>query len=425
MEVALSDLSVQDLPEAAVRRADLVAFYIPMHTATRLAVPVLERVKAQNPGAHICFYGLYASVNEPYLRNLGAQTILGGEFEAGLLHLAQSLRDSGSIRGPQPEPVVSLERQQHRVPDRTGLPPLSSYARLKDVDGSEKEVGYAEASRGCKHLCRHCPVVPVYDGKFRIVQPEIVLEDIRRQVSAGAKHITFGDPDFLNGIGHALRVVETLHEAFPGLTYDATIKVEHLLKHEKQLAVLKETGCKIITTAVESFDDPVLLLLEKGHTREDFLQALQLCRAHGITLNPTFIPFSPWTTRDGYADFLQTLSDLELIEHVSPAQLAIRLLIPEGSRLLALDDIRDVIAPFHPASLSYPWKHPDPAVDRLQEEVSEIVKGGLAGTASRRETFGAVWQGANHPLAHTHPDYDPGIQRCLATVPYLTEPWYC
>lgn len=425
MEVATADLSVGDLPEAAVIAADLVAFYIPMYTATRLAMPVVERVKAANPHTHICFYGLYASVNEIYLRNLGAQTILGGEFEAGLLHLADSLQESRIIHERQTGPVVSLERQDFLIPDRSDLPPLSRYARLKDVDNSEKQVGYVEASRGCKHLCRHCPVVPVYAGKFRIVQSEIVLEDIRRQVSAGAEHITFGDPDFFNGIGHALPLVEALQREFPDLTYDATIKVEHLLKHAKHLSILQETGCKIITTAVESLDDTVLFKLNKGHTRADFIQALQICREHLITLNPTFIPFSPWTTAEGYADLLETLSDLELIEEVAPIQLAIRLLIPEGSLLLELADIQEVIAPFRPESLNYPWKHAEPRVDQLQEVISGIIKRGLSEKASRKEIFGAVWEEANTLTDRAPPVYDPAPQPSLATIPYLTEPWYC
>ena len=63
-----------------------------MHTATRLAARAAEKVRAANPRAHLCFFGLYASLNEAYLRDLGGQTILGGEFESGLAALARRLR---------------------------------------------------------------------------------------------------------------------------------------------------------------------------------------------------------------------------------------------------------------------------------------------------------------------------------------------
>ena len=101
------------------------------------------------------------------------------------------------------------------MPDRTGLPPLSKYATLQMPDGERRLVGYTEASRGCRHLCRHCPVVPIYNGQFRVVQPEVVLADVAAQVAAGAEHITFGDPDFFNGPTHAMRIVAALHAEHP------------------------------------------------------------------------------------------------------------------------------------------------------------------------------------------------------------------
>src|SRR5581483_1765902 len=91
-EVTCLDLAREPLDEAAVRAADLIAFYVPMHTATRLGARAAARVRDLNPSAHLCFYGLYAPVNERFLRGLGAQTVLGGEFEAGLVHLAARLR---------------------------------------------------------------------------------------------------------------------------------------------------------------------------------------------------------------------------------------------------------------------------------------------------------------------------------------------
>src|SRR5262249_37835230 len=148
-----------------------------------------------------------------------------------------------------------------------------------------------------KHRCRHCPIVPVYNGAFRIVQQDVVLEDIRNQVAAGAQHITFGDPDFFNGPGHAVAIVEALDKEFPALTYDVTIKIEHLLRHRALLPVLRGTGCAFVTSAVESLDDAVLGKLEKGHTKADFIEVLHLTREAGLPLSPTFIPFTPWTTR--------------------------------------------------------------------------------------------------------------------------------
>ena len=320
--VTCQDLAVQGLEEESIASADLVAFYIPMHTATRIAVTMVERVKKLNPRAHLCFYGLYAPVNESFLRKLGAHTILGGEFEEGLVALVKRLSEKpgGGQQSAQREPVVSLARQQFLVPERGGLPELRRYAHVKLGPGEQRIAGYTEASRGCKHLCRHCPIVPVYGGRFRIVQPEVVLEDIKRQVEAGAQHITFGDPDFFNGPAHALRIVKSLHQQFPDLTYDVTIKIEHLLKHAQYVPILRETGCLFVTSAVESVDNHILTIFDKLHTREDFIQVVSLLREVGLALNPTFVTFTPWTTLQGYLDLLALFYDLDLVENISPIQ---------------------------------------------------------------------------------------------------------
>jgi radical SAM superfamily enzyme YgiQ (UPF0313 family) len=411
--VACADLSIEFPSVDTVRDADLIAFYLPMHTAARLAAIAMEKFRGLNPLAHVCCYGLYAPLNEAYLRKLGAQAILGGEFEAGLVSLAERLE--GGESGPQVEPLISLERLQFLQPIRSLLPSLDHYAQLR-VNGTRKRSGYTEASRGCKHLCRHCPVVPVYHGTFRVVQAEVVLEDIRRQVAAGAEHVTFGDPDFFNGPTHAIRIVEALHREFPRLTYDATIKIEHLLKHRDLLPGLKATGCLFVTSAVESVDDAVLEKLDKGHTRAGFIEVVRDFRAVGLTLAPTFIPFTPWTTRQSHRELLELLLELDLVEHVAPIQLALRLLIPQGSLLLELSDVQRVLAGFDEAALLYRWKHPDTEIDMLAERALKLA----ALKGSRREIFGKMWTlAADQPL----PDDFDLMPR--ATIPYMDEPWYC
>jgi radical SAM superfamily enzyme YgiQ (UPF0313 family) len=432
-EVACFDLSRQELPEVPVRAAELVAFYVPMHTATRLAVALLPAVQGLNPRAHLCFYGLYAPVNEAYLRKLGVETILGGEFEAGLVHLAERLEAAGAAsaraEGPQAEPVVSLARQRFLVPDRAGLPALARYARLVLPTGEERVAGYTEASRGCKHLCRHCPIVPVYQGVFRIVGRDVVLADIRRQVAADARHITFGDPDFLNGPRHALELVEALHREFPELTYDVTIKIEHLKKHAAALPVLRDTGCLFVISAVESIDDAVLTRLDKGHTREDFMAVIEQFRAIGLTLQPTFVPFTPWTTLAGYAELLALLREQGLVENVAPIHLGIRLLIPAGSRLLELDEVQALVGPFDEAGLVYPWRHPDPRVDELCGQVQDIVQSSEKLGLPRARIFERIWEATEQALAaasEAAPSLCVGpMLAARAAVPYLNEPWYC
>ncbi len=422
VDVTCVDLSRDRLPDEAVAAADLVGWYLPMHTATRLAVPVVRRVRAVNRHAHLCAFGLYAPLNDRLLRSLGIDTVLGGEFEADLTALATRGESPASPPGAA-APGASLPRLRFRVPDRRSLPSLDRYASLQEPAGSRRRVGYTEASRGCKHLCRHCPVVPVYQGRFRAVPVDVVLADVAAQVEAGARHITFGDPDFFNGIGHASKVVRRLAASFPEVTYDVTIKIEHLLRHAAYLPMLNETGCAFVTSAAESIDDRVLRALDKGHTRADFKRAVEMCRASDVVIVPTFVAFTPWTTLDGYCGLLEAIRSLDLVEATGPIQLALRLLLPERSGLLEHPDIASVTGPFDAESLVYPWRHPDPRVDALQAEVIALV--GQRASTSRRELFAEVWQ-----LSHERAGRAAGVPSVpdvpvRAAIPYLNEPWYC
>ena len=425
LDVHMVDLAREKLPIDRVREADLIAIHLPMHTATRLAEPVIQKMRSLNRSARLCAYGLYAPLNADWLRALGVDDVLGGEFEGALSRIARGLAlgDEGTEPNASQAPVtLPLPRLQFLVPDRAGLPPLGRYATLQ-VGDEHLTTGYTEASRGCRHLCRHCPVVPVYGGQFRVVQPEVVLADVAAQVVAGAQHITFGDPDFFNGPTHAVRIVEALHEAHPDVTYDVTIKVEHLLQHRDLVTRLRSTGCLFVTSAVESLDDRTLAILDKGHTRQDVLDAVALCRDAGLTLVPTFVAFHPWQTLEGYCDLLQVIEAEDLVEHVSPIQLAIRLLIPQGSRLLETDEVRRLRLSFDPATLAYRWANADPRVDALHEEVSALVGSSLASV--RRDVFDRIITLAHARAGLTRPCPPPLARLRPAVVPFLSEPWYC
>jgi radical SAM superfamily enzyme YgiQ (UPF0313 family) len=424
-QVVSLDLSRQTLDQSAIRDAALIAIYLPMHTATRLAAQLIPPLREWNPRAHLCCYGLYAPMNVEYLRALGVSTFLGGEFEEGLVHLADRIATDGQQNlQRQEEPLVSLARQTFEVPDRSGMPAIEKYAHLIVPGDGYRIVGSTEASRGCKHLCRHCPIVPVYKGVFRIVNRDVVLEDIRRQAAAGAQHISFGDPDFFNGIRHARELVAEFHREFPKLTYDVTIKIEHLREYEEHLSVLRDTGCFFVISAVESVDDAILEFLDKGHTREDFLYVVKTFRDLGMTLHPTFVPFTPWTTLDGYLDLLRVLHEQSLIENVAPIQLGIRLLLPEGSRMLELEELRRLIGPFDPQSLAYPWKNPDHRLDALSETIQEIAAAAERRKESRHATFERIWKAA-HLAAGLPSPAIANTQNSAVGVPYLSEPWYC
>jgi radical SAM superfamily enzyme YgiQ (UPF0313 family) len=426
------DIAVEKFDAAKIAQAGFVGISVPMHTALRLGVRVAERVREINPDAVICFYGLYAALNADYLLDHGADYCIGGEIETPLVALAEALEarnGNGRPAGVDVAGVIGrgapsrpfLSRLSFALPMREVLPSLDRYARLEHK-GERRVVGYVEASRGCLHLCTHCPIPPVYGGRFFVVPEEIVLEDIRRQVAAGATHITFGDPDFLNGPGHALSVVRAMHAEFPDLTFDVTTKVEHILKRGAILPELGRLGCLFLISAVESVSDTVLAILEKNHTRADIGEAIQRVRAAGIAPRPTWVAFTPWTTLGDYLDMLAFIEAHGLIDHVDPVQYTIRLLIPPGSYLLNRPETQPHLGFLDQASFSYRWTHPDPRMDRLQKAASALVEKDVEAGVDPAVTFYRVWSvAAGREPGAVVPVLPPDRQR----APRLSEPWFC
>ncbi len=425
------DLAVEPLDEEAVRAAQLVAFSVPMHTALRLAVPVAAKIRALNPSAHICFHGLYAALHRDHLLEAHGHSVLAGELEAELVALAERLPDGGTVaEGAAADDhaaprLVVLDRLNFAAPQRNGLPPLDKYARLLVGDVSHT-AAYVEASRGCRHLCRHCPIPSVYGGRFFVVPEEIVLADAARQIAAGARHITFGDPDFLNGPEHALAVARGLHAAHPDVTFDVTVKVEHILRQRQIWPELRRLGCLFVVSAVESLSPVVLEKLDKGHSRADVDEAIDLLRAAGVSLRASLVPFSPWSTLADYLELIDWIVARDLVDEIDPVQLSIRLLIPPGSKLLELDEVRRLVGPLNRARLSYQWEHADPRVDALQRAVYSAAEAGAAASESPRATIERIRALA---LAFSDgksaPELPPPAAGPRGRAPHLSEAWFC
>ncbi|MDO8479188.1 MAG: CUAEP/CCAEP-tail radical SAM protein [Candidatus Rokubacteria bacterium] len=420
------DISVEEFDADKAARAGLVAISVPMHTALRLGVRVATMIRRINPGCHICFYGLYASLNAEYLLAHCGDSVIGGEFESALVALVEALAagrpgvvEGVHLRGHAAKPV--LDRLPFPVPSRGALPRLKKYAHL-DRDGRKDLVGYVEASRGCLHLCLHCPIPPVYGGRFFVVPQEIVLADIRQLVGEGATHITFGDPDFLNGPGHSLAVVRAMHAEFPSLSFDFTAKVEHIIEREELFPELRALGCAFMISAVESLSDVVLGNLEKGHARADVPHALRIVREAGIAFRPTWVAFTPWTTLEDYLDMFEFVEREGLIDHVDPVQFALRLLVPPGSALLTREAITPYLGPLDQAAFIHRWTHPDPRMDLLQREASRLVE--AAATEDAAATFYRL-KALAHSTAGLPLEPEPALAPDRRRPPRLTEAWFC
>lgn len=429
-EVRCADLSVEPLDPDDLAWADAIGVSVPMHTAMRLARSACAHIRSARPQVPVCFYGLYATVDDGAEHPGRADRAIAGEYEAPLVAWFDEL--AAGRRAADPAEVrVHLGRQEFGLPARRLLPPLERYARLL-VAGEERLAGYVEASHGCAHRCRHCPVPVVYDGRTRIVGLEAVLADVAQLVGLGAGHLTFGDPDFLNGPHHARRVVAAVHDAFPDLTFDVTVKVEHVLAHPDIWPELAAAGCLFAVSAFESASDDVLVRLDKGHSVGDEAEAVRVLRRSGIEPRPSLLPFTPWTGAADVMALLDLVARCDLVGNVDPVQYAIRLLVPPGSLLLDGDALHGRLGRYDAEHLGWQWRSPDPALDELQERLSALAEAAGAASWDPEVVYDDVRRAAVTvlglpPGALAPPPPDPALRSSLAPEarPRLSEAWFC
>jgi hypothetical protein len=259
-----------------------------------------------------------------------------------------------------------------------------------------------------------------------------VVADVAQLVEAGARHITFGDPDFLNGPHHARRVLAAVHGAFPGLTFDVTVKVEHILAHPAIWPEFAAAGVVFVVSAFESASNTVLDLLDKGHRADDEVEAVRILRAAGIEPRPSLMPFTPWSTADDILDLLDLVARCDLAGNVDPVQYSIRLLVPAGSLLISSGALDGRLDAYDAEHLGWSWRSPDRRLDALQLELA-----GLATVAAARQwpaeraydEVRARAVGALDPTGKRAgaPASDPRLRSATApgARPRLTESWFC
>ena len=420
-EVRCLDLSVEPWDDAGVAWAEAIAISVPMHTATRLAERAAQRIRQDHPGTPIAFYGLYAGMEHHRAGAAVADAEIAGAYEHGLKAWLGQLGSPPNTATRQ----IDLGRRPSQLPARHLLPELSRYARLL-VGDEESLVGYTEASRGCVHTCRHCPVPIVYDGRIRIIDQDVVLADIDQLVEAGARHITFADPDFLNGVRHSVRVIQAMHARHPHLTFDVTTKVEHIREHAEIGQEFAAAGCLFVVSAFESVNDEILRRLDKGHTAAEAAQAVRHLRGQGIEIRPSWMPFTPWTTPADVLAIMEFVRELDLVPNVDPVQYTIRLLVPQGSLLLALPEMIPHLGGYDDERLTHRWRAADPRADILQETLAGIVERGVAEDCPESVMFDELWTAVRAEAPEAPAGPPPHLTGSVPPVrPRLTEAWFC
>jgi hypothetical protein len=191
-----------------------------------------------------------------------------------------------------------------------------------------------------------------------------------------------------------------------------------VLRHADLWPELAAGGCLFVVSAFESVDDVVLSHLDKGHTAADAARAVSVLREAGVEVRPSWLSFTPWTTREDVVALLDFVYEHDLVDSVDPVQYSVRLLLPEGSLLLDHPALAPFVGPWDAERSTYTWASPDPTVDQLQVRIAAIV---AAAEDDGDDDPPALY--ARVRAAAGAPPVD--LSRITTGRPRLTESWFC
>jgi histone acetyltransferase (RNA polymerase elongator complex component) len=157
---------------------------------------------------------------------------------------------------------------------------------------------------GCPNDCAFCNQKRI-TGKGTVIANAKYVSDIVEECRKTIDEKTYTELAFFGGSFTAidLRVQEELLKV--GKQYKDTGVVQSIrcstrpdaISNDK-LELLKKYGMDIIELGIQSLDDYVLKLSNRGHTRQDSENASKLIKEHGFILGHQIMPGLPGSTRD-------------------------------------------------------------------------------------------------------------------------------
>lgn len=290
------------------------------------ALEACRSLKKLHPDVPTVWGGIHASIlPEQTLKNPYVDIVIIGEGEDTLLELAKTLAnghslskvagiaysENGQIHFTESRPFVDLDAQPPLAYD---LININLYRRR--IFGSD-HVSF-NSSRGCSYRCGFCYDSVVHKRKWRAMQPETVVERLKRLIrDYDIRGFNFTDDNLFINMDHAYRVLEQI------VRHDLKIKIgklhiriDSILKmNDDFFKLLVRAGVERFTIGVESGSPRILDLINKKLTVEDVLEASRKLIDYPITPLYLFMMGLPGETPE---EFGQSIRLSELLLHENP-----------------------------------------------------------------------------------------------------------
>jgi len=287
-------------------------------------VKVTEHIKHVNPSALIVSGGPHSSVRpEECIQKTKVDIAVIGEGEETLLEIMEG-RDIHEIKG-----ICSRDKENNvvRTPPRPFIKDLDSLPfpdrELVDLFSYKRTIFGHRALhfitlRGCPYNCSFCDRISV-GRKIRYRSAENVLSEVDHVIARyKIKYFVPYDDCFILRKDRATKIAEGFRER--GVRWRCWSRAD--LVSREILEILKKCGLTSITFGIESGDERMLKVYNKGITVEQNENALLLCKEVGVPVRASLIFGGPYETKESVDN------TIDLIKRIQPDEWNISTFIP-------------------------------------------------------------------------------------------------
>ncbi len=333
-EVLLVDGRVEKQPEQRVLKwldESVVCVGISSMTSYQIkrGLAFAQFIRDSNPCIPIVWGGWHPSLMpEQTIANDLVDIVIIGQGEITFPELVQRLADKKDIGSIQNLVYKTGDKSIVHTPlapllDLTTVEPIKKAYRHVDMDryiqplwGNRRVLGY-ESSRGCPWRCRFCSIGATYEGHWRALPAEAVVDGVEhlyKTYEIDAVH--FYDNNFFVNTQRVEKFTSLLKEREISIKWDGTAVVEEFIKlSDEFIERLKQSGFFRVIIGVESGDEEVLERINKRHRNAQVLELARKCAKHGIMASLSFMVGFPWNPEK---DVRETVSLIEEIKRIAP-----------------------------------------------------------------------------------------------------------
>ncbi|HAO47700.1 MAG TPA: radical SAM protein [Ferruginibacter sp.] len=244
------------------------------------AIPISKKIRDLYPGITITWGGYFASNQSKVVLESGyVDFVINGPGEKSFPALLDALENDRpyelihNLIYRAGERIIKTPKDELYDPDT--LPSLP-YEKLNTFYPIQRYLGKTylgtrtiayHSSMGCPFKCSFCAVVPIYNARWRGKSAPLIYNDIKYlKENFGGNAIEFHDNNFFVS---EKRTVEFSRLIKPEkMTWWGEGRIDTIDKYsDESLALMRESGCKMIFFGAETGNDEILKKMDKGGTQ--------------------------------------------------------------------------------------------------------------------------------------------------------------